>query len=114
MRNLTMKLWQCWYVIRKIIWDIPTPFHTCRLDNLPDEVKGNHIYLIGENGTFWIVALNCPCGYGTVIQLNLLPEVKPRWKLKARSDSTVSLSLHRSFCNGNFKSVKCIIAFAYF
>ncbi len=59
-------------------------------DDLPDNLDLATVYLIGE-GTPWSAALVCPCGCGATIQLSLIPNDDPRWKVKDHGNGRVSL-----------------------
>ena len=83
------RLWRlagCW-----LFWR-PVPFDTVHANELPDNLRRRTIYLIGENNFFWFAGLLCPCGCESVIQLNLIPEVRPRWLFEEHADGTVSLT----------------------
>lgn len=92
MTNLLNKLWRVWLIIKNRLWGTPVPFKTIYLDELPDELESDAIYLIGENGFLWSAALLCPCRCGAVIQLNLLPDAEPCWRVNEHGDGTVSIS----------------------
>lgn len=50
-------------------------------DLLPATIsKGKLIHLV-DGGESWSAGLTCPCGCGEVIELMLLPNVRPRWEL---------------------------------
>ena len=50
-------------------------------DTPPESVRRKRLYLAHEDGEDWAVALRCPCGCGERLELMLIPEVKPRWRL---------------------------------
>jgi Family of unknown function (DUF6527) len=60
-------------------------FDVCFEDDLPDEAVPGKLYLIGEGGRHWIAAMRCPCGCGETLEMNLLPDSKPVWKLKVEN-----------------------------
>lgn len=62
------------------------------VDDLPDELQGNKLYVVGENGHYWLAALRCPCGCGDSIQLPMIEGQRPRWALKQESRRLPSLS----------------------
>lgn len=92
MNNLRKKLWGIWRIIKNCLWGTPVPLETIYLDELPDKLKKDVVYLIGENGYLWSAALLCPCGCQAVIQLNLLSDAKPYWRVEEHLDGTVSLA----------------------
>ena len=63
------------------------------IDDFPDDniIQNNTLYIVGENGNYWVVIFLCPCGCGDLIQLNLLPEFRPRWSIKKHLDATLTL-----------------------
>lgn len=62
------------------------------VSDMPDSVDSKIIYIAGEGGHKWFVAMKCPCGCGETIQLSLEQDSSPKWKLSEHSDGTVSLS----------------------
>lgn len=92
MNNLRKKLRRIWLIVKNRLWGTPVPLETIYLDELPDKLQKGEVYLIGENGHLWVVALLCPCGCQTVIQLNLLTDAKPCWRVEEHLDGTVSLA----------------------
>lgn len=74
-------------------------------DLLPTTIpKGILIHLI-DGGESWSAGLTCPCGCGEVIELMLLPGVKPQWDLSIDrlNRPTLSPSVWRSTgCRSHF------------
>ena len=68
------------------------PLRTVVVDELPDSPQGGVLYLLGLNQMSWAALLLCPCGCGSLIELNLLPEARPCWRIKEHCDSTISLT----------------------
>lgn len=89
---LTKKWRRLWLRVRNRFWGTPIPFETICVPELPEEIQAGRLYLVGENGFLWIAALICPCGCQSVIQLNLLPEAKPCWRVEEHADGTASLA----------------------
>jgi|SRR5215216_3389402 len=105
MKWLNFKLLEFWYFARKILWKKPLPLLAYYVAELPDILKNRYIYVVGENGYLWFVALNCPCGCGDIIHLNLLPDANPRWKIEEHQNSTISISpsiWSRKGCNSHY------------
>jgi hypothetical protein len=50
--------------------------------DLPDEAFPGKLYLVGEHGRYWIAAMRCPCGCGTLLEMNLLADCEPVWSIK--------------------------------
>ncbi len=61
------------------------------IDEVPDSFQHQCLYLIGE-GAPWAAACLCPCGCGEVINLSLLEEDSPSWKLSFDRDGLPTLS----------------------
>ena len=57
----------------------------------PDTLDEWVIYIIGERHNYWMITFRCPCGCNSVISLNLLKGVRPRWRFKTRW-GTISIS----------------------
>ena len=65
-------------------------FGTKSVDELPDRLKARTLYLIGIPKP-WSAAMVCPCGCGELIQLSLLPNDSPSWRLHWESGKKPSL-----------------------
>jgi hypothetical protein len=75
------------------------------VEDFPDVLKPNKVYLAGEANHYWGAALLCPCGCGETIQLNLLKEVRPCWKVKRNSKGAVTILpsiWRRNGCKSHF------------
>lgn len=70
----------------------PRPWPTVLIDDVPEESRPRIVYLIGEGEHLWSAAFHCPCGCGELVQLNLLPDSRPRWFVVRHPDGTVSVS----------------------
>ena len=99
MSQLLRKLSAVWLAIssrlRGLVLHVwrPTPprFHAARVNEFPSKLKSHRIYLAGENGHLWAAAMLCPCGCNETIELNLLPQVRPRWTVHQHDDGTATL-----------------------
>src|SRR5665213_1769981 len=66
------------------------------VDLFPERLMAGRLYLAGDGKEFWGAALLCPCGCGDTIQLNLLTEVRPAWRVsRLRTGITVEPSVWR-------------------
>lgn len=63
-------------------------------EDIPAEPRPGRLYLVGENGRFWIAAMRCPCGCSEPLEMNLLPDAKPVWQFAV--DKKGRPSLHPS------------------
>jgi Family of unknown function (DUF6527) len=88
---LKLNFWRFWYLLRKLIWKDEIPRFAKYVSELPDNLSDDFIYVVGENGFQWFVALNCPCKCGDFIHLNLLTEARPCWEIERHSDLTLSV-----------------------
>jgi hypothetical protein len=69
----------------------PKPLRTVHLEELPERLDAGAVYVLGEGEHKWFVALVCPCGCGATVQMSLLPDAQPRWRLIEHTDETISL-----------------------
>lgn len=79
---------------------------------IPSPLHSHTVYIIGIKGNEWLAVFECPCSCGAKIQLNLLPEERPRWKWKVHHNSTITLtpSIWRKVgCRSHFVMVDGLI-----
>ena len=88
MQKLLSRLLRLW----NWLWGRPTPLRTQHELDMPERVKAGVLYLIGEGEHLWSAAFLCPCGCGETIQLSLLDDSRPRWKVQEHADGTSSLT----------------------
>ncbi len=88
MMNLLRKVWR-W--VRGCFSKRERPFRTWIVDDVPETLAKNVVYVVGENGHYWSVVLLCPCGCRAVIQLNLVEGVSPRWIFEVEVDESLTL-----------------------
>jgi len=69
----------------------PKPLRTVHLEELPEHLETGAVYVLGEGAHKWFVAFVCPCGCGATLQMSLLPDAEPRWRLIEHADMTISL-----------------------
>lgn len=50
-------------------------------DTPPSNLPIRNVVLAQENGDDWAVGFRCPCGCGKKLELPLIEEAKPNWKL---------------------------------
>ncbi len=61
-------------------------------EELPVKLPRRDLLLLRDGGEDWSVAMRCPCGCGQKVELALIPEAKPRWKLRLEPDKSPTLS----------------------
>jgi hypothetical protein len=69
----------------------PSLYRVVRVPDIPDQLKKWALYVAGEDGYDWSAVMLCPCGCGKTLEMNLLPDTKPVWKLTVHADGTASL-----------------------
>lgn len=74
-------------------------------DTLPNHLPLRNIVLAREDGEDWAVGFMCPCGCGKKLELLLVKEASPNWKLTI--DASNKPSLHpsvwlKSGCRSHF------------
>jgi hypothetical protein len=60
----------------------PPPYRIAYVEDQPDLLEPKTIYAVGADGHLWHLAFACPCGCGTPVALNLLPDDEPRWSFE--------------------------------
>ena len=68
----------------------PQPSQTIRCEEIEGVAKLGKFYVLGSLNE-WGLVLVCPCGCGDLIELNLLPETRPRWSVTEHWDGTISV-----------------------
>src|ERR1700677_3223757 len=61
-------------------------------DSLPAHLPRRDLVLARDGDEDWCVGMRCPCGCGSVIELLVIPEAKPRWNLNVDAKGRPSLS----------------------
>lgn len=59
---------------------------------LPSNLKERTLYVVTEDGVPWQAALICPCGCGENLDLNLLTDERPCWRVSVGPDGAASLA----------------------
>lgn len=101
-----------WRVLRGQVYRAET------VDEVPpaNVLHQARVYLVGEEGEPWQAAFLCPCGCLSLIQLNLLPETRPRWVLRLGFWNVVTLSpsvWRKQGCRSHFFMRKGRIQWCY-
>lgn len=59
--------------------------------DLPDRLKPGLVYIVGDDGYDWSASMLCPGGCGKPLEMNLLPDAHPTWKVAEQPDGLISL-----------------------
>lgn len=72
-------------------WLVP-PYSTIIVqDALPKTLKRKALYVVQEDGFEEQAAMICPCGCKSTLQMNLLTDERPCWRVSRHDDGTASL-----------------------
>ncbi len=75
----------------RFVFDLFSPVYASeKVEDLPDALEPKTLYLVGDR-TPWAAALLCPCGCRDVIQISLIANDNPRWRIFEHTDSTMSI-----------------------
>lgn len=88
---LTLRTWMQELRLRLLHLFFDTRYLAHRVGDLPEQIHERRIYLVGESEAPWLIAFQCPCGCGSLIQLNTLKEAKPRWTYEYHRFEHISL-----------------------
>lgn len=111
-RRFILNLW-CW--ITSWFRRRPKPLRTVHLEELPEQLAAGAVYVLGDGPHRWFVAMACSCGCGETVQVSLLADAKPRWRLIEHADETISLEpsvWRRVGCRSHFFVRKGLIEWA--
>jgi len=78
---------------------------TVWVDDMPDTVDQNCVYVVGEGKYLWYVGMKCPCGCGSVLQMSLIKGKEASWTLISHDNGTISLHpsiLRKIGCRSHF------------
>ena len=89
--SIWQTIWGAWLWL--LAWlGLRTPtFRTVHVEDIPDVFQREKLYVAGEDGYAWSAAMLCPCGCGEVLEMNLLPDARPCWKLSESPDHLATL-----------------------
>jgi hypothetical protein len=61
-------------------------------EDIPTKLKKKIIYVITEDDEPWHVAMLCPCGCLETLQMNLIPDERPVWRLEINKKGYATLN----------------------
>lgn len=85
--------WLLWFCRNTFNWILGRPklYKAIKVEDLPDELRHNVLYVAGENEHLWYAAMLCPCGCGEILRMGLMQDQRPRWSINEHVDGTISL-----------------------
>lgn len=79
-------------LLRVLEWALPArTLSVLQGDALPQKLPRRGLILLRDGSEDWSIGLMCPCGCGQRIELPLIQEAFPRWKLHVELDGTPTL-----------------------
>jgi len=83
--------------MRKIIYKILSflggrRYKTIYAEEIPEKLKNNIIYILGEGEHLWEAVMICPCGCNSQLHMSLHKDSKPKWTVIEESEIYVSLT----------------------
>ncbi|WP_183980643.1 DUF6527 family protein [Runella defluvii] len=83
------KIWSFFKTIRDTFFKRSSQVVYC--DDLPEKTQAHTFYIVGLKKFPWLLAFECPCGCGELIQLNLLRESRPQWSIKLNKSKSITV-----------------------
>jgi hypothetical protein len=74
-------------------------------ESMPASIPTNRVIHLLDESESWSLGMTCPCGCEDVLELMLLPDIKPRWNLTidSRGRPTLRPSVWRTTgCRSHF------------
>ena len=84
--NRLVRLW--WQLA--VLLGLHSSSKTEVVEDFPDVLETDRVYLVGDGFTPWSAAFLCPCGCGEVIKLSLIKNDRPRWRVRLHFNGTVT------------------------
>jgi Family of unknown function (DUF6527) len=78
---------------RRLPWLLPRrkPYTALHVEDVPDDLSPDHVYLIGEGDHLWSAAFKCPGGCGALLEINLVADMRPVWHVTADGDGAITI-----------------------
>ncbi len=61
------------------------------VDDVPDNIRPEILYLVGNDGYFWQAIMKCPCGCDSNLHMNLIDDYYPCWTYEISDNNEISL-----------------------
>lgn len=89
--TILLWIWSLWLrLLTRLGLRTPT-FRAVHVRDIPEALQPEAVYIAGEDGYAWSAAMLCPGGCGKVLEMNLLQDTHPCWKITSSSDDRVTL-----------------------
>lgn len=62
-----------------------------REGKMPRFIAPKTLYILNEDDDPWQATMRCPCGCGSALEMNLVPDEKAVWRAKVEPDGTGTL-----------------------
>jgi Family of unknown function (DUF6527) len=69
----------------------PQRYRGKRVSDIPDRLESGVVYIVGEDGYDWSAVMKCPGGCGKMLEMNLLPDAAPVWRVTEHENGSISL-----------------------
>lgn len=67
------------------------PYRCVSVSSAPSSPDAKTVYVVGDDECQWAAALLCPCGCRDVINLSLVEDRSPSWRITRSQDGRVTL-----------------------
>jgi hypothetical protein len=91
MRGLSETIVSWWNWFTSWFRKPEVPRTTNLVVELPETLDASVVYVLGEGDHRWFVAMVCPCGCGATLEMSLLNDAKPKWRMVEHHDGTISI-----------------------
>jgi hypothetical protein len=86
--NMFRKIWQ-W--VRQL-FARQIRYRAAFMDESPDRLKRDIVYLIGDKDAPWAASFICPCECGEVISISLIETDSPTWTVEVEKSGAVTIA----------------------
>ena len=76
----------------RLIFEPRPRYRVLFVEEFPDDLVNDAVYLAGDVAAPWAAAFLCPCGCREVVSLSLIKRDKPSWRATISSANRVTLS----------------------
>lgn len=76
----------------RLVVDPRRSYVATRVDEAPDVLEEEVVYLMGDSPKPWAASFLCPCGCGDTVSLSLIPTDRPRWRARIQRNGSITLS----------------------